>query len=72
MNMLKSLVTTVPGYVGIEKTDLASVQRDSLFMKSWASLSALELPLWRAGMAALASEISTGLQSLFPPPRYQD
>jgi hypothetical protein len=66
-NMVKSLITTVPGFVQIDKTDLGSVQRDSLYMKSWASLSALELPLWRAGIPALATEISTGLQSLFPP-----
>ena len=66
-NLLKSLITTVPGVVNISKTSLAQVQSDSLFVKNWASLSALELPLWRAGMPALATEISTGLQSLFPP-----
>jgi RHS repeat-associated protein len=67
VNMAKSLITTVPGFVQVDETNLASVQGDSLYMKSWASLSALELPLWRAGIPALASEISTGLQSLFPP-----
>ena len=66
-NLLKSLITTVPGVVNISKTSLAQVQSDSLFMKNWASLSALELPLSRAGMPTLATEISTGLQSLFPP-----
>ena len=67
VNVLRSVITTVPGFVQITKTDLAEVQGDSLFMRSWASLSALELPLWRAGIPALASELETGLQSLFPP-----
>jgi RHS repeat-associated protein len=67
INLAKSLITTVPGYVQVKEDDLASVRQDSLVMKSWASLSALEFPLWRAGIPALASQISTGLQSLFPP-----
>jgi hypothetical protein len=66
-NVLRSLITTVPGLIQIDETDLSSVRQTSLFMKSWASLSALEFPLWRAGIPALASELETGLQSLFPP-----
>jgi RHS repeat-associated protein len=65
--LLKSVITTVPGVVNIDKTNLAAVKENSLFMRSWASLSFLELGLWRAGLPALASEITTGLQSLFPP-----
>ena len=71
-NVLRSFVTTVPGFVQIQRTNLTLVREDSLFMKSWASLSALELPLWRAGIPALASEISTGLQSLSPPSAFSD
>src|SRR5579859_3592771 len=66
-NVLTSLITTVPGFIQIDETDLSSVRQTSLFMKSWTSLSALEFPLWRAGIPALASELETGLQSLFPP-----
>jgi hypothetical protein len=55
-----STVMTVSGFVQVDETDLGTVQKDSLYMKSVASLSVLELGLWRAGLPA----ISNGLTSL--------
>ena len=66
-NMLMSLITTIPGVVQVSNTSLGAVQKESLFMKQVASLSTLELSIWRAGLPAVATRITTGIQTLFSP-----
>lgn len=64
-NLLKSLITTIPGVMTASKTSLGAVEKDSLFMRQVASLSVLELGIWRAGLPGIANQITTGVQSLF-------